>query len=59
MCLNGFLMLVPFLNNLLFSRERQKGSGSDWERRWGGTRRSRGIGKLYSDYIVQKKSLFN
>lgn len=49
--------LLLSLRNLLISNERQKRSGSGWERRWGGTGSSRGGGECIQTVMYEKKGL--
>ena len=49
-----FYFIVLPLEACLFSNERQKGSGSGWEMRWGGTGRSRGKENHNQDILWEK-----
>lgn len=52
------ILLYP-LDTCLFSNWRQRGGGSGWDRRLGGTRRCRGRENSNQIYYVRKKSLFS
>jgi hypothetical protein len=47
------------LRSLLFSNERQKGSGSRWEGRWGEAGRRRGRRNHPQDILCEKRIIFN
>jgi hypothetical protein len=51
--------LLLSLRSLFFSNERQKGSGSGWKTRWGGTGRSRRKENVFRLYCMRKESMFN
>jgi hypothetical protein len=57
--LSYFILLLLSLRNLLFSNERQKGSGSGWEGKWAGTGRSRRRGDGNRDVLREGKHLFS
>jgi hypothetical protein len=56
----AYFILLVFLRSLLFPNKSQKGRGSGWVGRWGGTGRSRRRGNHNQDIFYEKKiSIFN
>jgi len=52
------VLLLP-VRSLFFQMRYEKDRDPRWERRWGGTGRSRGKGKLIWIYYLRKESIFN